>query len=107
MKRQLTIDLDEALALEAERLARSRGLSLASLIETSLRDTLANDAPTAATRWRGRFRPSQRNDPSYEALAPKIPLGTVLNLASGRHPQPQPQGLHDLEHGAELRVAVV
>ena len=44
MKRQLTIDLDEALALEVERFALSSGLSLASLIETSLRKTLGNDA---------------------------------------------------------------
>ncbi|MDE2903353.1 MAG: DUF6364 family protein [Chloroflexota bacterium] len=71
MKRQLTIDLDEALALEAKRLARSRGLSLSSLIETSLRDTLANDAPTVAERWRGKFRAAERDDPRYEALARK------------------------------------
>ena len=71
MKRQLTIDLDEAPALEAERIAHSRGQSLSSLIETSLRETLANDAPTVAARWRGAFRPAERDDPRYEALARK------------------------------------
>ncbi|MDE2768587.1 MAG: DUF6364 family protein [Chloroflexota bacterium] len=71
MNRKLTITIDDALAHEAERLARSRGLSLSSLIDTSLRETLANDSPTVATRWRGRFRPAERDDPRYEALARK------------------------------------
>ena len=71
MKRKFTITIDDALLDQAKRLARSRGLSLSSLIETSLRETLANDAPTVATRWRGRFRPAERDDPRYEALARK------------------------------------
>ena len=71
MKRKLTITIDDALLDEAERLARSRGLSLSSLVETSLRETLSEDAPTFATRWRGRFRPAQRNDARYKALARK------------------------------------
>ena len=71
MKRKLTITIDDALVEEADRLARSRGLSLSSLIETSLRETLADDAPTVAARWRGRFRPAERDDPRYEALARK------------------------------------
>ena len=71
MERKLTITIDDALLDEAERLARSRGPSLSSLVETSLRETLADDAPTFATRWRGRFRPAQRNDARYKALARK------------------------------------
>ena len=71
MKRKLTITLDGALVHKAERLARWRGLSLASLIETSLRETLADDAPTVADRWRGKFRAAERDDPRYEALARK------------------------------------
>ena len=71
MKQQLTISLDAALVARAERNARSRGVSLSSLIETSLRQTLSDDVPSFATRWRGRFRPAQRNDPRYEALARK------------------------------------
>ena len=50
MKRKLTITLDDALVSTAERLARTRGLSLSSLIETSLRETLADDTPTVAER---------------------------------------------------------
>lgn len=71
MKRQLKIAIDDALVEEAKRFARSRGLSLASLIETSLRDTLASDAPTFAERWRGKFRAAERDDPRYRALARK------------------------------------
>lgn len=71
MKRKLTITLDDALVYEAERLARSRGLSLAALIEASLREALSDDVPSVAARWRGRFRPANRNDPRYEALARK------------------------------------
>ena len=71
MKRKLTITIDDALIDEAERLARSRGLSLSSLIETSLRETLAAAAPTFAERWRGKFRAAERDDPRYRALARK------------------------------------
>ena len=71
MKRKLTISLDDALVARAERHARSRRLSLSTLIESVLRDSLAADAPSVADRWRGRFRPAQRNDPRYEALARK------------------------------------
>ena len=71
MKRKLTITVDDALLNDAKRFARSRGLSLSALIETSLRDSLANDAPTFAERWRGKFRAAERGDPRYEALARK------------------------------------
>ncbi len=71
MKRKLTISLDDALVARAERHARSRGLSLSTLIESVLRESLAADAPSVADRWRGRFRPANRNDPRYEALARK------------------------------------
>ena len=71
MKRKLTITVDNALVVEAKRFACSRGLSLSSLIETSLRDTLADDTPTVAERWRGKFRAAERDDPRYEALARK------------------------------------
>ena len=71
MKRKITIHLDDALVARAERHARSRGLSLSALIESVLRESLAADAPTIAARWRGRFRPANRNDPRYKALARK------------------------------------
>ena len=71
MKRKLTVTVDDALLNDAKRFARSRGLSLSALIETSLRDSLANDAPTFAERWRGKIRAAERGDPRYEALARK------------------------------------
>ena len=71
MKRRLSITVDDALIQESKRFAHSRGLSLSTLIESVLRDSLAADAPSVADRWRGRFRPAQRNDPRYEALARK------------------------------------
>ncbi len=71
MKRKLSITVDDALIQEAKRHARLRGVSLSSLIETSLRETLRDDTPSVAARWRGRFRPAQRDDPRYEALARK------------------------------------
>ncbi len=71
MKKALTITVDDALLARAEAYARSRGVSLSSLIEAALREAVTDDAPSFATRWRGRFRPAQRNDPRYEALARK------------------------------------
>ena len=71
MKQKLTISLDAALVARAEDHARSRGVSLSSLIEMSLRETPSDDAPSFATRWRRSFRPAQRKDPRYEALARK------------------------------------
>ena len=71
MKRKLTVIVDDALVQEAKRLARSRGMSLSALIETSLRETVADATPSFATRWQGRFRTAQRDDPRYQALARK------------------------------------
>lgn len=71
MKRKLTITVDAEVLDEAERSARSRGLSLSALIETSLRETLADEPTSFAARWRGAFRPAEREDPRYQALARK------------------------------------
>lgn len=71
MKRKLTITVDEELIPIAKRYARSRGVSLSSLIEDSLRETTAERSQSFATRWRGKFRPSDRDDPRYHALAKK------------------------------------
>lgn len=71
MKQKITISLDAALVARAERHARSRGVSLSSLIEAALREAVTDDAPSFATRWRGSFHPAQRNDPRYDALARK------------------------------------
>ena len=71
MKQKLTITVDGELVPMAKRYARSRGVSLSSLIETELRDLLSGEAPSFASRWRGEFEPAEREDPRYEALARK------------------------------------
>jgi len=72
MKRKLTITIDEDVLPQAKRYARSRGVSLSSLIEASLRQITIDKGPSFATRWRGQFKPSERwDDPRYDALAKK------------------------------------
>ncbi len=71
MKRKLTITVDEELIPVAKRYARSRGVSLSSLIEDSLRETTVERSQSFAARWRGKFRPADRDDPRYDALAKK------------------------------------
>ena len=71
MKRKLTITVDEDLIPVAKLHARSRGMSLSSLIETSLREATTQRSESFAARWRGKFRPAERNDPRYDALAKK------------------------------------
>ena len=71
MKQKLTITIDAELIPIAKRYARSRGVSLSSLIEQSLREAADSHTPSFASRWRGKFRAVQRDDPRYEALARK------------------------------------
>ena len=71
MKRKLAITVDGELLPRAKQYARSRGVSLSALIEASLREIAADDTPSVASRWRGRFEAARRNDGRYEALARK------------------------------------
>lgn len=72
MKQKLTITVDADLLPIAKRYARSRGVSLSSLIEQSLREVAGEQAPSFASRWRGKFQAAQReDDPRYDALARK------------------------------------
>lgn len=71
MKRKLTITVDSELLPRAKRYARSRGVSLSSLIEASLREVAVDDTPSFASRWRGRFEAAPQDDSRYEALARK------------------------------------
>ena len=72
MKQKLTITVDSELLPVAKRYARSRGVSLSSLVEQSLREMAGEDSPSFSSRWRGRFRAAERgDDPRYEALAKK------------------------------------
>ncbi|MXY24084.1 MAG: hypothetical protein F4Y45_06120 [Acidobacteria bacterium] len=71
MKKKLTITVDSELLPQAKQYARSRGVSLSSLVEASLREMAVTDAPSFASRWRGRFDAARRDDPRYDALASK------------------------------------
>lgn len=71
MKRKLTITMDAELLPVAKRYARSRGVSLSSLIESSVRALAVGHTRSFASRWRGRLRPAVRDDARYEALARK------------------------------------
>ena len=72
MKQKLTITVDADLLPVAKRYARSRGVSLSSLVEQSLREMAREDEPAFTSRWRGKFRAADREgDPRYDALARK------------------------------------
>lgn len=72
MKRKLTVTVDADLLPRAKRYARSRGVSLSSLIERSLREVAGEDTPSFAARWRGQLTEARRDDPRYDALARKF-----------------------------------
>ncbi len=71
MKQKLTITVDAELIAVAKRCARSRGVSISSLIERSIREATREDAQSFASQWRGQFRLAKRNDQRYDALAKK------------------------------------
>ena len=71
MKKKLTITVDAELIPLAKRYARSRGASLSSVIERSLREVVQELPPSFSAKWRGAFRPAERDDPRYQALARK------------------------------------
>ena len=72
MKQKLTITVDAELIPVAKRYARSRGVSLSSLIEQSLREMAGENTTSFASRWRGKFQAAEREgDPKYDALAKK------------------------------------
>lgn len=71
MKRKLTLTVEESLLPVAKRYAKSRGLSLSSLVERLLRDAAGHHEPSFASRWRGKFRSVERCDVRYNTLAKK------------------------------------
>ena len=72
MKARLNVTVDAELIPVAKRYARSKGVSLSSLVERSLREIVGKDFPTFSERWLGKFKPADRkNDPRYDALARK------------------------------------
>ena len=71
MKTKLTITIDAEVIPLAKRYARSRGVSLSSLVEHSLRTLVGEERPSFSSRWRGRFEAANREDARYMALAEK------------------------------------
>lgn len=69
MKTKLTITVDADILARAKWYALAHGVSLSSLIETSLKDLADGGAGPFAARWRGTFEPAERNDARYDALA--------------------------------------
>ena len=55
----------------AKRYARSRGVSLSSLIEQSLIEMTGDDKLSFMARWCGQLEAARGGDPRYEALARK------------------------------------
>ena len=75
MKRKLTITVDAEVVPPAKRYARSRGVSLSSLVEQSLRALTKDMEPSFAEQWAGKFESAdRRGDPRYERLARKYGL---------------------------------
>lgn len=71
MKRKLTLSIDENLLPMAKRYAKSRGLSLSSVVEHQLRKVAGSDEQSFAGRWCGKFRPAEHDDVRYARLAAK------------------------------------
>lgn len=72
MKQKLTITVDSELLPWARQYAEARGISLSSLIEQTLGELAAKEAPKFAEKWRGKFQETElENDARYDALANK------------------------------------
>ena len=71
MKTELTLTVDANVVALAETYARSRGISVSSLVEGLLRELVGDDATTFTARWSGRFQPAGGDDPRYGRLARK------------------------------------
>jgi hypothetical protein len=69
MKAKLTLTIDSALLPKAKRYARTRGVSLSSLVESALRD-LADEGggESFVERWRGTMTLAERSDDRFRAL---------------------------------------
>jgi hypothetical protein len=70
MKTKLTITVDEDLLPRAKSVARRRGVSLSSVVEESLR-RLATEEPDFVSRWRGKFKEVETDDPRMTYLKEK------------------------------------
>ena len=73
MKAKLTLTVDQSLVPRAKRYARSRGVSLSSLVEAALSEMIATkEARSFSDRWRGSLELAQRDDDArFRALLEK------------------------------------
>jgi uncharacterized protein DUF6364 len=70
MKAKLTVTIAEELIPKAKSYARRKGLSLSELVETSLLTVTEKAEGTSfSQRWRGKFKPANKDDARYQALA--------------------------------------
>lgn len=71
MKQQLIVTIDSEFVSVAEQIAHTRGESLSSLVERSLRGVAEEERVSFPERWRGKFHASDRSCARYVALARK------------------------------------
>jgi hypothetical protein len=71
VKTKLTVTINNEVLPRAKNYARRRGVSLSSVIEESLRRLSEPEAQSFSERWRGKFRPANRDDERYKRLAEK------------------------------------
>ncbi len=74
MKKKLTITVDVDVLPLAKRYAKSKGVSLSSLVEQALRDMAREEEPTFSEKWRGKFKymtDAEIESARYEFLARK------------------------------------
>ena len=72
MKARLNVTVDRGVIHRARQMARTRGVSLSSLIESSLREMTEGESrgPFTAS-WRGTMVLAERDEPRYRALNEK------------------------------------
>ena len=71
MKTKLAVTIDRELLPKAKESARSRGVSLSSVIEQALRDLERGETPMFSQKWSGSFGPAPRKTARYRRLARK------------------------------------
>lgn len=71
MKTKLTLTIDAQLIPRAKRYARTRGVSLSSVVEEALEKLAGDESPSFVERWRGRFEAASKDDERFRALAEK------------------------------------
>jgi len=74
MKKKLTITVDADVLPLAKRYAKSKGVSLSSLVEQALREMTNEQELTFVDKWRGRMKPmsdEEIDSARYEYLSRK------------------------------------